>query len=318
MRRTVFLLLFLLSYHVLHAQYYETIATIDFENPALNFEVDIDTSSGNLWQIGTPQKSYFGDAYSSPNAILTDTINTYSVSNHSSFILKFANDYDYTETWNYTDIEFWHKFQMDSLHDYGHIYWSYDTLSYWLPMSDTCCISPDPQYPYPQWALLGWYYPLMDLSHKNFVTGVQDWTYSIYEWNWYFPVGPTDDPFFPNTIYVRFDFDSDSLFESMDGWMIDNISVDKGLGFNINEPNQLKPYLKVYPNPASTILNFALVGQESLNHVRLFNSWGKEVRSLPKSRNQSNLNVADLPDGIYLLLVEIEHGQRITTPIIIN
>ena len=41
---------------------------------------DFDTTHGtNVWQIGQPQKTVFNQAYSLPNALMTDTINSYPI-----------------------------------------------------------------------------------------------------------------------------------------------------------------------------------------------------------------------------------------------
>ncbi len=49
-------------------------------------KIQIDTSQqGNIWQIGRPQKILFNLAFSIPNAIVTDTLNTYPINDTSSF-----------------------------------------------------------------------------------------------------------------------------------------------------------------------------------------------------------------------------------------
>ncbi|MDA3953800.1 MAG: transposase [Bacteroidales bacterium] len=40
-----------------------------------------DSSEPPIWQIGTPNKTFFDSAYSSPNAIITDTVNYYPINN---------------------------------------------------------------------------------------------------------------------------------------------------------------------------------------------------------------------------------------------
>src|SRR5262245_53236893 len=87
------------------AQYSEIVYT-SFEYGSDDCQIIFDTSSSNLWQICTPEKPFFGEAYSSPHAILTDTVNPYPIANHSSFILKFAHNVDNTYGWNFTGISF--------------------------------------------------------------------------------------------------------------------------------------------------------------------------------------------------------------------
>lgn len=101
--------------------------TIDFEKPC-NY-LFIDTSATNLWQKGIPGKTILDSAYSVPNSIITDTVNYYPTNNLSSFVLKlepgsFGLGYN-------TDISFWHKFDTDSINDYGVVEVSYDTGNVW-------------------------------------------------------------------------------------------------------------------------------------------------------------------------------------------
>ncbi|HEY0030587.1 MAG TPA: hypothetical protein VGC65_07505, partial [Bacteroidia bacterium] len=63
--------------------------TINFDGAPLStwgYELYIDTISnpGNVWQIGPPQKNTFTGAVSSPNVIVTDTLNYYPVNDTSS------------------------------------------------------------------------------------------------------------------------------------------------------------------------------------------------------------------------------------------
>ena len=45
-----------------------------------------------LWQIGSPDKTIFTEAFTLPNAIVTDTANPYPTNANSSFILKHVAD----------------------------------------------------------------------------------------------------------------------------------------------------------------------------------------------------------------------------------
>ena len=51
-----------------------------------------DMTSDSLWQIGKLDKTYFSNAYSVPNAILTDTIQTYPTHQSSSFNIKLTDE----------------------------------------------------------------------------------------------------------------------------------------------------------------------------------------------------------------------------------
>lgn len=55
-----------------------------FDSSNIYLQIDT-TSSNNIWQVGQPSKTFFDSAYSPVNAIVTDTINSYPVNNHSAF-----------------------------------------------------------------------------------------------------------------------------------------------------------------------------------------------------------------------------------------
>src|SRR5204863_2124304 len=70
------------------------------------------TQAGNIWQIGTPSKTVFGSAYSTPLALITDSANAYPANNQSSFTVTIYTDDE-------TFFSFWHRIDADSLNDGG-------------------------------------------------------------------------------------------------------------------------------------------------------------------------------------------------------
>ena len=70
-----------------YTQYFDGADTI-FDN---SVNVELDTSNSNIWQIGASQKIIFDSAATVPNAIVTDTINSYPVNNVSRFTIKIHN-----------------------------------------------------------------------------------------------------------------------------------------------------------------------------------------------------------------------------------
>ncbi len=81
--------------------------------------VSFSSDSNNIWQLGKPNKVFFDSAYSGTNAIITDTINSYSVTNHSYFDIKIPSN-SWFQLGNRI-ISFKHKFDTDSLKDGGYI-----------------------------------------------------------------------------------------------------------------------------------------------------------------------------------------------------
>jgi len=64
------------------AQNASTADSCNFETPCTLVVMD---SASGIWQIGPPQKAIFDSAYSLPNALVTDTLNTYPVNQECYF-----------------------------------------------------------------------------------------------------------------------------------------------------------------------------------------------------------------------------------------
>ena len=92
----------------------------------------IDTTiDNNIWQVGNPTKSIFISALSLPNAIITDTINTYPVNNESYFYLKFIRG---GLSGYYFTIK--HRYDTDYLIDGGTIELSFNNGINWYNIFD--------------------------------------------------------------------------------------------------------------------------------------------------------------------------------------
>jgi len=96
---------------------------ITFEDSAQYAVID-QSLSDNIWQKGSPHKTFFDSAYTVPYAIVTDTSGLYPVNNLSAFKVKM----EYLGScWGVGFLEFWHKYDMDPGHAGGYIDVSYDT-----------------------------------------------------------------------------------------------------------------------------------------------------------------------------------------------
>lgn len=89
----------------------------------------------------------------------------------------------------------------------------------------------------------------------------------------------------------------------------------------ITEPgereNDLFPY--VFPNPASSQLNFAFP-PDKIDAVRLIHSSGQEfyLRSLETSGAQSTFDIAPLPEGVYLIQISTREGAVLMQRFLVN
>lgn len=75
----------------------------------------------------------------------------------------------------------------------------------------------------------------------------------------------------------------------------------------VNESEQLKNTLKVYPNPATSVLNFNLENESSIS-VIISDVLGKEV--LAETISTNSILVDKLKSGIYFITVKTENGAE--------
>jgi hypothetical protein len=251
MKKRLLMFLVVLSPFLLSAQdYYHELFPVDtiaFEHNTIPYQID--PSAGNCWQVGRPSKIFFDSAFSAPLAIVTDTLNPYPVNCTGSF--SFAMPYDLVNGTFTTFFQYIHKYDTDTLQDYGSVEVSYDHGLNWQALRDsTCpqfyeCISLYWDYDYilPTWEKLP--HNLYPSGHSN------GWILSRYIWWWTMPVKNNPDVYPFDTIKVRFTFHSDDIASSKEGWMIDDIIIgfrDEGSGISEADP---EPSLRIFPNPLS-------------------------------------------------------------------
>jgi hypothetical protein len=201
----------------------------------------IDTSiPSNIWQIGKPQKSFFNQAYSTPNVIVTDTINPYPVNNLSKFYIYIPTDTTNPEIFG-QEMSFYYKIFTDTLSDFGNIEYSFNKGLTWhnlVPGPDSLNLYWVVEQVDPWLQLYGSWDTLNPFTGKS-----SGWYYFSMTYNWpnFIFLPPTD------TVYYRFTFHSDGIQTNKDGWMVDNFMIGdliEGIG-----ENSITNGLSVVPNP---------------------------------------------------------------------
>ena len=226
---------------------------ITFEEPTPYIQ-NIPTA-GNIWRVGMPQKSFFNQAYTVPNAMVTDTINFYPDNNQSFFDLYIGN---FNSNWSYfynLFIDFRHKYDTDTLQDGGYITVSWDYGQSWMNILDDTIsqqnfnVSPASQF----WGMYG-NTNLYTLNHHLYngehgYSGKSNgWVHSCMAW-YDLPVEKSAN-YPPDTMIIRFNFISDNIHHNREGWMIDQIrifSIDLGSGIRDFRAGNKKAF--VAPNP---------------------------------------------------------------------
>lgn len=286
--------------------------TVSFETPTSN--IVIDTLSGNLWQIAKPDKTFFNSAHSGTNAILTDSIYTYPPNDTSSFIHIIHNPYLQT---CYTCISFWHKYDTDTLADYGIVDASYDGGNSWFLLNDST-------YFFDFHWNSDYHESTGNYTKHNLVTSGQSdgWIQSTFCWQWYIVVKTDTIISPPDSLMVRFTFISDSIVENRDGWIIDDIIV------NATDPVECyggfdemskENHISVFPNPfifQTTLQTNVFLKNATLT---LYNSLGQKSKQINNITGQTiTLRRNNLLRGLYYIQLSQDNKTVATGKLVVS
>lgn len=283
--------------------------TVSFEVPTS--KIIIDSLGNHQWQIGTPGKQFFDSAFSGTKAIITDSINNYLPNDTSSFIYVIRNPY--TQSCG-TSMEFWHKYDMDTLTEKGVIEASYNGGKSWLIVSDTN--GPYWEY-YFQWEFD--YHQASDvfIKHPLVTSGRSDgWIKSSFHWQWWVPVKADTIIFNPDSLMIRFTFFSDSIKTNKEGWIIDEIVTipeKPWLCSDIRE-NSTNILISIFPNPfnAFTTAEYTLSNPSKVT-LSIFNSVGELVYRVLEhqqvGKQKMKWSAEGLPPGLYYYRLETGSKQ---------
>ncbi|MBI1267344.1 MAG: T9SS type A sorting domain-containing protein [Cryomorphaceae bacterium] len=280
--------------------------SIYFESPSPY--VTIPEYDGNLWQIATPQKTFFESSYSPDNAILTDSIEFYPVNNYSHFDLNFSQtDFDVLG-YNFF-ITFRHKIDTDTLRDGGYITASIDGGESWINILDfnACGFAGYPA----DFVEFGTLYGSSDtlFNGERGFSGHSDWRNCHFGW-YFLPVNSMHFPQFCfEDITLRFNFISDTLAESQEGWMIDNIRI-RSHNFGSSTGEEFEPTIVLFPNPTFDILSITLDEVKLMEGYDILDQQGKQVQSGELKRQfNAEIFVGDLPSGVYTLRLKLSNQR---------
>lgn len=229
--------------------------------------------SNNIWQICIPHKTVFDSAYSSPNAILTDSAGPYPVNNTSAFIIKFIPQ-EFCMCAAVIGASY--KFDSDTLKDFGRVEFSLDHGTTWFnALSDT--VIPDEYWTTPRPVLTG---------------RIHQWR----EFNAFIPGWFTTD-----TLYYRFTFISDSIQTNQDGWMLDDIRLivhTEGIE-DIGSRNEIN----IYPNPAANMITVSAKTFNGEMDVSIYDILGQLGLQKTIDKNKVDIDISSLSKGIYMVRV---------------
>ena len=274
--------------------------------------IKIDTTS--TWEIGSPTKSIFDSSYSGINSIITDLDSLYQNNDTSSFLAVYSDQGwvpNYLNSYLPLEIEFNHRFNTDSITDFGTIEMSFNGGD-------------------------KWYDVLSDSYNAAFQNGYENYHYFEYSGDTIFDsltvtgnsngwvhsklskeigqIISNDTLFYVDTILLKFTFISDSIGRN-EGWQIDDLCIKMDYYFlSINEVNSFDDF-KISPNPNNG--NFTVGDYSSLKgQLEIFDVNGVLVYTEPNISN-SSLIKTKLRTGLYFVkLIDEKKSCRITKLIV--
>jgi len=261
----------------------------DDENTQNSLIINIDTSASNVWQIGPPQKNIFNSAATLPNALMTDTINYYPPNSNSSF--SFVIEPEIFGFDGILALQWMQKLDMDYDYDGGVIEFSYDNGDTWENVFDN---------PY-VYNLYGYDDTNLDtLANGDYAFSGTDTTWRdiwlCYDLSW---LDYTD-------LHIRYTLKSDSIDNSKEGWLIDNMLVHVTIFHTINEVEQAE-YMTVTPNPTNGRVNISTRKIDAfhiIEKMELVNIDGKIVQEWKETPTKFYLDISNHPNGIYFLNIK--------------
>ncbi len=251
--------------------------------------IEIDADSSNVWQIGPPQKTIFDNASTLPNAIVTDTVNSYPPNNFSRFQFEFENQ----GFANIVAIRWMQKLDLEANADGGIIEMSVNNGATWSSAFDNPNV----------YNLYGYDSSNVDTLQNGTIafTGTDSTWKDIwlcYDANWWNSI--------TSVVKFRFTLISDSTESSQDGWMIDNLVVSPTITHTINE-KETDAYMHIYPTQTDGrvfIETKKLQQYHIIENIEVLNSSGQVVKSYGISPIKYFLNLNDLADGVYIIKVK--------------
>lgn len=291
MKQLYILIIILFSSTFLKSQMYFQYFDGANTNPLNSLMVTIQTSSTNIWQIGKPQKTLFSSASTTPNVIVTDTINYYPNKNKSVFTFYVKNPF-FGGGGQILAVRWKQKLDMDQGLDGGIVEFSSNSGTTWQNAFN------NPLYAY---QFYGFNPPNKDtLPSGEFCFSGTDNTWRDI-WLCFSP----NLTLLNDTILMRYTFKSDSINTNKEGWMIDNLVAYYSIMHPVKEIS-MADYLNVYPSTTNGIVNVEakkLNERDIITSMELISSDGKVLERYGQNNIKTVIDISHYPSGSYFLKV---------------
>lgn len=279
-------------------QYFDGADTI----PAYTLQINLAYDTNSVWQIGKPRKNYFNAAFSTPNVLVTDTLNSIPLNDTSSFTVKIAPSID----WGIFALRWVQKLDMEKGVDGAIIEISIDSMFTW-----TNVISSPFVYNF-----YGFQTQNLDtLNSENVLSGRDTLWRDIwlcYDLSWM--------SLYQDRVFFRFtQVTGDGMLNQKDGWMIDNMMSYITNVHTINEIESNR-YFSTFPNPSNegfTLMTHKANEFQIIEHMELITLTGEVIQVWNNIPTKFYVDTRDYLNGSYFLKIKTNLKSE-SIPIQIN
>ncbi|MCA6364506.1 MAG: T9SS type A sorting domain-containing protein [Bacteroidetes bacterium] len=241
--------------------------------------------SGNVWQVGAPQKTLFNAPASTPNVLITDTVNACAVNANASVVFP-LNQFPPI---GIMAMQWKQKFDLDSAADFAFVEYTIDNGVTW----QNCFNNP---YVY---NFYGYDSSTVDTSQLAFTGRDTSWrdVWLCFDAAYLIP--------YTTTFQTRFRIVTDSVSNNREGWMIDNYNQHLTIFHTAGKDNQPE-YLRVYPTPSTGIVNIEaqkLQEYHIIEGIEVISADGKLLKQYGVSPTKFWIDLSAYPNGTYYLRV---------------
>lgn len=262
----------------------------------------VTTDSGNVWQIGQPQKTLFNAAASVPNVLITDTVNPYPANADAAAVISYL----FSFSQGIMAMQWKQKLDLDSLTDGGFVEYSTDNGSTWVNAFNN-------PYVYNFYGYDSTNVDTLPNGQIGFTGTDTTWRdiWLCFDASYFIQ--------FQTSLLVRLRLVSDSVSSNREGWMVDNIIEHLTIFHTAGKKLQTE-YLQVYPSVTTGIVNIEAQKLQEFHIIQgmeLLSADGRVLKTYGVSPTKFWIDISAFPDGLYFLRV-ITNKKTETHPIILK
>ncbi|UTW66820.1 T9SS type A sorting domain-containing protein [bacterium SCSIO 12643] len=301
-------LLIFLNLIIVQVNSYSQIDSFSICNSFDSNVVLINIDSSGIWEIGKPNKSEFDSSYSGLNSIVTDLDSLYPNKDTSIFYASYSYHGwipNYLGLFYPLEIELIHRFDTDSIYDYGTIEMSFNGGNTWYDV-----LSSTYNYTWGDYENYHYFFGLNDTIFDSLsVTGNSNgWVHSKISKNIEQLVFG-DSLFKEDSILLKFSFVADSIGRH-EGWQIDNLCIKMDIFNNVNELAN-ETVINISPNPAQETIRLQFLDPNirDSQELKIYSITGQLVLYQIIHPPESEINIKTLESGVYMYVIGDYRGK---------